>query len=92
MKLAAVPLNRTTVVPVKLAPLIVTLVPTGPIVGVKFVIAGGAPYKNAFKMFAVVRWIRASTRPVLRGPGTSSSAQLQDIVPDPNTHARLGAW
>ena len=41
MKLAAVPLNRTAVAPVKFVPLIVTLVPTGPLVGVKLVIVGG---------------------------------------------------
>ena len=39
-KFAIVPLNRTAVAPVKLLPLIVTLVPTGPPAGVKLVIAG----------------------------------------------------
>jgi hypothetical protein len=44
VKLALVPLNRTAVAPVKFVPLIVTLVPTGPLVGEKLVIvgAGGA--------------------------------------------------
>ena len=37
---ALTPLNVTAVAPVKFAPLIVTLVPTGPLVGVKLVIAG----------------------------------------------------
>jgi hypothetical protein len=41
VKLALVPLNRTAVAPVKRAPLIVTLVPTGPLTGVKLSIAGG---------------------------------------------------
>src|SRR6185503_10485226 len=41
VKLAALtPLNRTAVAPVKFVPLIVTLVPTGPLVGVKLVIVG----------------------------------------------------
>ena len=40
MKVAAVPLNRTAVAPVKFVPLIVTLVPAGPLVGVKLVIVG----------------------------------------------------
>jgi hypothetical protein len=40
-KLALVPLNATAVAPVKFVPLIVTLVPTGPLVGVKLVIVGG---------------------------------------------------
>src|SRR5712691_810963 len=40
VKLALVPLNSTTVAPVKLVPLMVTLVPTGPLVGVKLEIVG----------------------------------------------------
>ena len=40
MKLALTPLNVTAVAPVKFVPLIVTLVPTGPLVGVKLVIVG----------------------------------------------------
>ena len=41
VKLALTPLNATAVAPVKLVPLIVTFVPTGPLVGVKLVIVGG---------------------------------------------------
>jgi hypothetical protein len=41
VKLALVPLKRTDVAPLNLVPLIVTLVATGPLVGVKLVIAGG---------------------------------------------------
>jgi hypothetical protein len=41
VKLALVPLNRTAVAPVNFVPLIVTLVPTGPLVGEKPVIVGG---------------------------------------------------
>src|SRR6202007_2827523 len=40
VKLALVPLNRTAVAPVKLVPLMVTLVPTGPLVGVKLEMVG----------------------------------------------------
>jgi len=40
VKFAVVPLNFTAVAPVKFAPLIVTLVPTGPFVGVKLAIVG----------------------------------------------------
>ena len=40
MKPAAVPLNATAVAPVKFVPLIVTLVPVGPLAGVKLVIVG----------------------------------------------------
>jgi len=40
VKAALAPLNATAVAPLKFVPLIVTLVPTGPLVGVKLVIAG----------------------------------------------------
>ena len=40
MKAAVVPLNATAVAPVKFVPLIVTLVPVDPLVGVKLVIVG----------------------------------------------------
>src|SRR5207245_4187812 len=89
-KLALTPLNRTAVAPVKVVPLSVTLLPTGPLVGAKLVSVGGAPVKKASKMFAVVRWIRESMSPWK--PSILSSAQLQDIVPAAKTHARLGAW
>src|SRR5436853_5220832 len=41
VKLALVPLNSTALAPVKLVPLIVTLVPTGPLLGVKLEMLGG---------------------------------------------------
>jgi hypothetical protein len=41
VKVAAVPWNFTEVAPVKPVPLMVTLVPTAPLVGVKEVIVGG---------------------------------------------------
>src|SRR5438477_3960540 len=41
VKLALVPLNSTAEAPVKLVPLMVTLVPTGPLPGVKLEIVGG---------------------------------------------------
>src|SRR2546422_2412708 len=41
VKPALAPLNSTAVAPVKLVPLMVTLVPTGPLVGVKLEIVGG---------------------------------------------------
>src|SRR5882762_8903856 len=41
VKLALVPLNSTDVAPVKFVPLIVTLVPAGPLPGVKLVMVGG---------------------------------------------------
>ena len=41
VKLALTLLNATALAPVKLVPLTVTLVPTGPLEGVKLVIVGG---------------------------------------------------
>jgi hypothetical protein len=61
VKFAAVPLNATEVAPMKFVPLIVTLVPIGPLAGVKLVIVGATPVKNAFKTFAVVCCMRGST-------------------------------
>ncbi|PYX51662.1 MAG: hypothetical protein DMG76_31495 [Acidobacteria bacterium] len=46
----------------KFVPLIVTLVPAGPLSGAKVVIVGATLVKNAFKTFAVVCWMRGSTR------------------------------
>src|SRR5207245_5839892 len=42
VKLALTPLKATAVAPVKLVPLMVTLVPAGPLVGAKLVIVGDA--------------------------------------------------
>src|SRR5439155_23354990 len=53
VKLALVPLNRTAVAPVKLVPLIVTLVPTGPLVGVKLVMVGGVITVKLLALLAV---------------------------------------
>ena len=53
MKLAALtPLNRTAVAPVKFVPPIVTLVPTGPLAGVKLVIVGALD--DTVKLVALV--------------------------------------
>ena len=41
MLVALTPLNATAVAPVKFVPVIVTMVPSGPLVGVKLVIVGG---------------------------------------------------
>ncbi len=60
MKLALTPLNATAVAPVKFVPLMVTLVPTDPLVGAKLVIVGlvdtpaVSPPSQAEKVNAVV--------------------------------------
>jgi hypothetical protein len=52
-KIAAIPLNDTAVVPVKFEPLMVTLVPAAPPVGVKLVIAGALAVTTV-KLLALV--------------------------------------
>src|SRR4030095_1171993 len=53
LKLAAVPLKRTLVAPVKFVPVIVTGVPTGPLVGLKDVIVGGCVTVKSLPLVAV---------------------------------------
>jgi hypothetical protein len=53
VKLALTALNVTAVAPVKFVPLMVTLVPTGPLAGVKLVIVGGA-LATTVKLFVLV--------------------------------------
>src|SRR5207237_5289330 len=53
VKVALTPLNDTDVAPVKFVPLIVTLVPTGPLVGVKVAIVGGLTTVNELALVAV---------------------------------------
>ena len=48
-EVAAVPLNFTAVAPVRFVPVIVTLVPTGPLVGLKLVIEGEPPPADPFR-------------------------------------------
>ena len=47
VKVALTPLNVTGVAPAKLVPLTATVVPTGPLAGVKLVIAGGVRLINS---------------------------------------------
>ena len=53
MKFALVPLKRTAVAPVKFVPLIVTLVPGGPLLGAKLVIVGGLSTVKLLVLLAV---------------------------------------
>ena len=69
MKLAFVPLNCTAVAPAKLVPLIVTLVATGPLVGVKPVIPGGL-IVNELALVAVPLAVVTRIGPVAAPAGT----------------------
>src|SRR6185436_14686155 len=68
LKPAEVPLNSTRVVPVKFAPVIVTLVPTGPLVGENDVIdgpGGGCVTVKEPELVAVPPGVVTVIRPVL---------------------------
>ena len=71
MKLVALtPLNLTAVAPVKFVPLIVTLVPTGPLVGVKLVIVGGLTTVKLLALVAVPPGVVTLIGPVVAPAGT----------------------
>ena len=71
MKLVALTLlNLTAVAPVKFVPLIVTLVPTGPPVGVKLVIVGGLTTVKLLALVAVPPGVVTLSGPVVAPAGT----------------------
>ena len=68
VKAALTPLNVTAVAPVKLAPLIVTFVPTGPLPGVKPAIVGSTA--KALALAAVPPGVVTLSGPVVAPAGT----------------------
>src|SRR6266513_1596783 len=70
VKLALVPLNSTALAPVKLVPLIVTLVPTGPLPGVKLVIVGGLMTVKLPALLAVPPGVVTLIGPLVAPAGT----------------------
>jgi hypothetical protein len=71
VKVAAVPLNRTAEAPVKFVPLIVTLAPVGPLVGVKLAIVGAlALTVKLVALVAVPPGVVTLTGPVVAPVGT----------------------
>ena len=71
MKLAALtPLNVTAVAPVKFVPLIVTPVPTGPLVGAKLVIVGAGMTVKLLALLAVPPGVVTLSGPVVAPVGT----------------------
>lgn len=83
VKLAEVPLKRTEVAPVNSVPVITTVNPTGPLVGLKLVMVGAAratclpervwATKNPFKEKKNVKKKRSKS---LRGEDTGATCQL----------------
>ena len=70
LKIAPLPLNVTAVAPVKLLPLIVTLAPTGPLVGVKVVIVGAGMTVKLVALLAVPPGVVTRSAPVVAPAGT----------------------
>ncbi|HYK39204.1 MAG TPA: hypothetical protein VEU98_04225 [Candidatus Eremiobacteraceae bacterium] len=72
-KVAVVPLNPTLVAPVKFVPVIVTLVPTMPLVGEKLVMVGAAAFTvKLFVEVAVPTGVTITIFPVTAAAGTVS--------------------
>ena len=69
VKVALTPLKATTVVPGKFAPLMVTLVPTGPLEGVKLVIVGGLITVKLLALVAVPPGVVTLMGPVVAPAG-----------------------
>jgi hypothetical protein len=63
-------LNFTAVAPVKFVPLIVTLVPTGPLVGAKLVMVGGFVTVKELLLVAVPSGVVTLTGPDVAAAGT----------------------
>jgi len=78
LKLAAVPLNRTAVAPVKFLPLIVTTVPTGPLAGEKPVITGATT--NVAALVAVPPAVVTLSAPVVAPTGTVVWIAVADVT------------
>ena len=70
MKLALVPLNLTAVAPVKFVPLMVTLIPTAPLVGVKLTIVGAGITVKVLALVAVPPGVVTLSVPVVAPAGT----------------------
>jgi len=70
VKLALTVLNVTAVAPVKFVPLIVMLVPTGPLVGVKLVMVGAGITVKLFVLLAVPPGVVTLRDPVVAPGGT----------------------
>jgi hypothetical protein len=77
---AAVPLNRTAVAPVKFVPLIVTLVPASPLVGVKLVMVGGLSTVKFVALVAVPPDVETLSGPVVAAAGTVAVMAVAEVT------------
>jgi hypothetical protein len=80
VKLAPRPLNATAVAPVKLVPLMVTLVPTDPLVGAKLAIVGGLTTLNAPVLVVVPPGVVTLSGPVVAPAGTVAWIAVSEVT------------
>src|SRR5260370_31911421 len=80
VKLALTPLKATAVAPVKFVPLIATLVPTGPLVGVKLASVGGGTTLNALLLVAVPPGVVTLSVPVVAPAGTVAWMAVAELT------------
>ncbi len=81
VKLALTPLNATAVAPVKFVPLMVTLIPTGPLVGAKLVIVGGLTTTvNELLLVAVPPGVVTLSGPVVAPAGTVAWIAVSEVT------------
>src|SRR5438876_917467 len=77
---ALVPLKVTAVAPVKAVPLSVTLLPTGPLVGVKLVIVGAGITVKLLVLVAVPPGVVTLTGPVVAPLGTVAAIEVDEVT------------
>src|SRR2546426_644309 len=80
VKLALTLLKLTAVAPVRLVPLMVTLVPAGPLVGAKLVIVGGGTTVNAALLVAVPAGVVTLSGPVVAPTGTVAWIAVAEVT------------
>src|SRR5438128_2119562 len=80
VKLAATPLRVTDVAPVKFVPLIVTLAPTGPLVGEKLVIVGGGMTVKLLALIAVPPDVVTLIGPVVAPLGRVVAIEVDEFT------------
>src|SRR5439155_1239400 len=80
VKVALVPLNATALAPVKLDPVIVTLVPTGPLVGEKLAIVGPLTTVNELELVAVPPGAVTLSVPEVAPAGTVARMVVSEVT------------
>ncbi len=80
VKLALTELKVTEVAPLKFVPLMITLVPTGPLVGAKLVIVGGSTTVNALLLVAVPPAVVTLIGPVVTPAGTIARIEVAEVT------------